>query len=235
MAVSQFLTDAVRRYVVEEGLREPDALRRLRMETSALAHAEYQIAAEIGMLLAFLAELTGARRALDIGTFTGYSALAMALAMGPEGRVVTCDRDETWTSLARRHWAWAGAADRIDLRLGAAGETLDALIASGWAGGFDMALVDADKRGYPRYYEQALTLLRPGGLMAIDNTLWRGTVADPADTGAKAMLFRRFNAFLRQDGRVAMVLLPLGDGLTLVRKRESEPNQQVGGAACRSG
>ncbi|HSK41916.1 MAG TPA: class I SAM-dependent methyltransferase [Arenibaculum sp.] len=219
MATARFLSEAVHRYVVESGLREHEPLRRLRAETSGLAHGEYRIAPEIGMLLAFLAELTGARLALDVGTFTGYSALAVALAMGPEGRVVTCDRDEAWTAVARRHWAEAGVADRIELHLDAAEKTLDSLIGAGMAGSFDMALVDADKRSYPRYYEQALILLRPGGLMAVDNTLWRGTVADEADMNPKALLFRRFNRFVRQDPRVGAVLLPLGDGLTLVRKR----------------
>jgi predicted O-methyltransferase YrrM len=216
---SIFLPDAIHRYIRDHSLREPDILRRLRDETAGLTEAGYQIAPEEGQLLTFLLELLGARRTLDIGTFTGYSALVAALALPPDGQVISCDVSVDWTAIARRYWREAGVADRIELRLAPATDTLAALIADGQAGRFDFALVDADKELYPTYYEQALTLVRPGGVVAIDNTLWRGTVADAAVTKPKTELFRAFNAFVHADERVTQVLLPLGDGLTLARKR----------------
>lgn len=214
-----FLPEPIRRYILDHGMREPEILARLRSETARLPEASYQIAPEQGQLLAFLIELIGARRTLDIGTFTGYSALAAALALPPDGRVIACDVSEDWTAIARRYWAEAGVADRIDLRLGLALDTLDALVAAGEAGRFDFALIDAEKKNYPAYYERALRLVRPGGLIALDNTLWRGTVADDAAGDRKTELFRRLNRALHADQRVSLVLLPLGDGLTLVRKR----------------
>lgn len=216
---SMLVSDAVRRYLLENGVREPAALVRLRSETATLPQADYQVAPEIGQLIAFLIETIGARLTLDIGTFTGYSALAAALALPGDGRVVTCDADEAWTDIARRHWREAGVAGRIDLRLGLALASLDALVAEGAAGRFDFALIDADKKTYPDYYERTLMLLRPGGLMAIDNTLWRGSVADGQSDDAKARLFRAFNRRLHEDERITLTMLPLGDGVTLARKR----------------
>ena len=170
-------------------------------------------------MLTLVLELLRARRTLDIGTFTGYSAMIAALAIPPEGRVVACDVSVEWTDVARRYWEEAGVADKIDLRLAPATDTLAALVGEGAAGSFDFALIDADKELYPTYYEQALTLVRPGGVIAIDNTLWRGTVVDPAATKPKTETFRSFNAFIHADERVTQVMLPLGDGLTLARKR----------------
>jgi predicted O-methyltransferase YrrM len=216
---SVFLPPEIHRYILDNSLREPPVLARLRAETASLTQGYYQIAPEEGQLLTLVLELLRARRTLDIGTFTGYSAAVAAMALPAEGKVIACDVSVEWTDVARRYWAEAGVADKIDLRLAPATETLAALIAEGAAGNFDFALIDADKELYPTYYEQALTLVRPGGVIAIDNTLWRGTVADPAAIKPKTETFRAFNAFVHSDERVTQVMLPLGDGLTLARKR----------------
>jgi caffeoyl-CoA O-methyltransferase len=160
----------------------------------------------------------GARRCLEIGTFTGYSALAVAMALPPDGRIVACDISESFTAVARNHWQRAGVAEKIELRLGPAMATLDALLAEGGAP-FDFAFIDADKENYGGYFECALTLLRPGGLVAVDNVLWGGSVADPSVRDAETEAIRRFNARLRADERVDISLLPVADGLTLARKR----------------
>jgi caffeoyl-CoA O-methyltransferase len=216
---SMFLPDAVHAYMVEVGCREPPILARLRAETAALKEAHFQIAPEEGQLITFIVELVGARRTLDIGTFTGYSALAAALAMPPEGRVVSLDVSADFTGIARRYWAEAGVADRIELRLAPAAESLAALLAEGGAGSFDFAFIDADKEAYHDYYEASLTLVRPGGVIGIDNTLWRGRVADPADRRPRTLAFRAFNAHVHQDPRVTPVLVPMGDGVTLALRR----------------
>ena len=213
------LTDALYDYLLEASLREPPLLARLREETAALPRAVMQISPEQGQFMALLVELVGARRVLEVGTFTGYSALAVALAMPPDGRIVTCDVDEDMTAVARRYWAEARVADRIDLRLGPAVDTLDALIADGGAGSFDFAFVDADKVNYGAYYERGLALLRQGGLMLIDNVLWSGAVADPQKQDDDTRAIRALNAKLRDDQRVTLSLLPVSDGLTLARKR----------------
>ena len=213
------ITDQVYDYLLDATLREPPLLRELRDETSRMPSANMQIAPEQGQFMALLAELTGATRALEIGTFTGYSALSVALAMPPDGRLTACDISEEYTSVARRYWARAGVADRIELRLGPAVETLDALIAEGRGGGYDFAFIDADKQGYDAYYERALVLLRTGGLVAVDNVLWGGQVADPADADPDTVAIRALNAKIRDDSRVAMSLVPVGDGLMLARKR----------------
>jgi predicted O-methyltransferase YrrM len=212
------LSDALYDYLLSVSLREPEILAELRGETMAMAERSMQIAPEQGQFMALLVRLTGARRILEIGTFTGYSALAMALALPPDGRIVACDVSEAWTAVARRYWRRAGVEARIELRLAPATETLDALIAEGAEASFDFAFIDADKGRYLDYYERSLTLLRSGGLIAIDNTLWGGSVADPAKTDADTAAIRAFNAALHDDPRVELSLVPIGDGLTLARK-----------------
>jgi predicted O-methyltransferase YrrM len=213
------LSDELAAYVVEVGTREPEVLARLRAETAALPQHGMQIAPEEGAFLAFLVELVGARRCLEIGTFTGYSSLAVALALPQDGSVVCCDVSEEWTSLARRYWAEAGVADRIDLHLGPAAETLDRLIAEGEESTYDFAFVDADKSGYDGYYERLLHLVRPGGLIAFDNMLWHGAVLDedPEDEDTRAL--QALNAKLADDQRISLCLLPVADGVTLARRR----------------
>ena len=213
------LTDEIYRYLLEMSLREPESMRRLRAETARMEWARMQIAPEQAQFMALLVELMGARKALEIGTFTGYSALAVALALPPEGRLITCDISEEWTAVARRYWEEAGVAHKIDLRLAPALETLDALIDGGEAGSFDFAFIDADKETYEEYYERTLTLLRPGGLVTVDNVLWSGSVVDPSRQDADTEAIRAFNAKLREDTRVSLSLVPIGDGLTLARKK----------------
>ncbi len=200
-------------------MREPDVLRELREETARLPRAGMQISPEQGQFMRLLVELLGARRCLEIGVFTGYSALCVALAMPPDGRLIACDVSEEWTAIARRYWARAGVSDRIDLQLRPALDTLDELIAAGRAGQFDFAFIDADKGNYAAYYERALTLLRPGGLVAIDNALWSGRVADPGENDADTAAIRALVGKMRDDARVTCSLVPIGDGLMLGRKR----------------
>lgn len=206
-------------YLVAIGLREPDVLRRLRDETAALPEHGMQIAPEEGMLLGLLVELIGARRCLEIGTFTGYSSTAVALALPADGRLVCLDVSDEWTALARRTWDEAGVADRVELRLGPAVESLDRLLADGGAGTFDFAFIDADKESYPAYYERVLTLLRTGGLVAIDNVFRAGRVADPAETDPGTAAIRGLNETIHGDERVSIAVVPIADGLTLARKR----------------
>ena len=211
--------DALYDYMLRVSLREHPVLRRLRDETLRMPERNMQISPEQGQFLALLVRLSGAGRVLEIGTFTGYSALVMALALPEDGRVVTCDISEAWTRIARRAWAEAGVAERMDLRLAPALETMDALIAGGEAGRFDIAFIDADKESYRAYYEKALVLLRPGGVIAVDNVLWNGNVIDPAKTDTDTEAIRAFNAALATDERIDLSLVPIGDGLTLARKR----------------
>jgi caffeoyl-CoA O-methyltransferase len=178
-----------------------------------------QISAEQGQFMALLVGLLGAARCLEVGVFTGYSSLAVARALSPDGRLVACDISKEYTDVARRYWQEAGVAERVDLRLGPAIGTLDAMLGAGEAGSFDFAFIDADKDNYPGYYERALALVRTGGLIAIDNTLWSGKVADAAVHDATTKLLRRFNSTLYADTRIDLSLLPMGDGLTLARKR----------------
>ena len=206
-------------YMLSASLREHPVLARLRAETAALPEANMQIAPEQGQFIALLVKLAGATRCIEVGVFTGYSSLAVALAMPPTGRIVACDISEAYTLVARRFWEEAGVAGRIDLRIAPALETLQALLAEGGAGSYDFGFIDADKGGYPEYYERLLALLRPGGLIAIDNTLWDGDVADPGNQAADTVAIRAFNEKLRDDQRVDLSLVPIGDGLTLARKR----------------
>ena len=213
------MTDALYDYLLAVSSREPEILRRLREETARLPNAGMQIGPEQGQFMGLLIQLMGARRTLEVGVFTGYSSLAVALALPPDGRIVACDVSEEWTAIARRHWAEAGVAGKIELRLGPAVATLDALLADGQADGFDFAFIDADKENYDNYYERALRLVRPGGLIAIDNVLWSGRVADPEAQGESLAAIRALNAKLHRDERVALSLVPIGDGLTLALRR----------------
>jgi predicted O-methyltransferase YrrM len=214
------LTDSLYEYLLSVSLREPDLLRRLRAETASLTEARMQIAPEQGQFMALLVRLMGARRCLEVGVFTGYSSLAIALALPDDGRIVGCDVSAEWTAVARRYWAAADVAHKVDLRLAPALETLQGLLAAGEAGSFDFAFLDADKENYPAYYELLLELVRPGGLIVVDNTLWSGRVADPANQEASTVALRRFNEQLHRDGRVDLSLVPVGDGLTFARRRE---------------
>lgn len=209
------LTEDLHEYLLGASLREHPVLRQLREETGGMERAEMQISPEQGQLMALLVRLMGARRVLEVGTFTGYSALVMALALPPDGRIVACDVSDEWTSVARRYWKRAGVEDRIDLRLGPAVETLARLEEEGGAETFDFAFLDADKENLDTYYEAALRLLRPGGLVAVDNVLWSGRVADPTVTDVDTETIRALNAKIHADPRVLPTLLPVGDGLML--------------------
>lgn len=213
------LTDALHDYLLSVSLHEPALLRALREETAAEPSANMQIAPEQGQFMALLVRLLGARRCLEIGVFTGYSSLVTALALPDDGRIVACDVSERWTSIARRYWRAAEVEHKVDLRLAPALETLDSLIAAGEEGRFDFAFIDADKENYGHYFERVLRLLRPGGLVAVDNTLWSGRVADPENAEADTVVLRHFNERLHSDDRIDLSLVPIGDGLTLARKR----------------
>jgi len=218
MAHRTLLPEAVDRYLGTVVARETPVQQRLRAETMALPMGGMQIGADQGTLLAFLIRLIGARRAIEIGTFTGYSALSIAGALPPDGRLVCCDVSDEWTSIARRHWVEAGLAERIELHLRPARETLAELLRKDGAGAFDFAFIDADKTGYDAYYEACLGLLRPGGLIAIDNVLWGGSVADAADERPDTVALRAITAKIRDDPRVDACLVSVGDGVMLARK-----------------
>ena len=203
------LTDELYQYILEVSLREPDVLKRLREETAQHPRAMMQIAPDQGQFMALLVRLLGARKTLEVGVFTGYSSLAVALALPPGGQIIACDVSEEYTAVARRYWREAGVAGMIDLRLAPAVETLDALLADGHAGTFDFGFIDADKEQYDAYYERGLRLLRPGGLLAIDL----------AATNEATVAVRALNARLRHDARIHLSLVPVGDGLTLALKR----------------
>jgi predicted O-methyltransferase YrrM len=213
------LTQTLDDYIFGVSLRESDVQRRLREETARLPMAGMQIAPDQGQLMALLARLVGARRCLEIGTFTGYSALAVALALPADGRIIACDVNPETTAVARRYWREAGVADKIELKLAPALATLDALLAERQEGRFDFAFIDADKENYDGYYERLLRLLRPGGLIVIDNVLWSGAVADRRAKDPETTALRALNQKLHQDERVDLALLPLADGITLARKR----------------
>ncbi len=212
------LDDKVYEYLLSVSLREPEVLSKLRQETNQHPASIMQISPDQGQFMALLIKLLGAKKTLDIGVFTGYSSLAVALALPEDGKVVACDRDPEATKVARRYWQSAGVESKIDFRLAPALETLDQLIAAGESGSFDFAFIDADKRNYANYYERALTLLRPGGIVAIDNVLWFGNVADPEDTDTRTVAIREFNQKLHQDTRVEISMLAIADGLTLAFK-----------------
>lgn len=211
------VTEALAEYIRTVSLREPEVLRRLRDETATIKGAGMQISPEQGQFMALLARMIGAKRYLEVGTFTGYSALVMALALPADGRVIACDVSREWTSTGQRYWREAGVAEKIDLRIAPALQTLDALIAARER--FDFAFIDADKENYGGYYERALKLVRRGGIIAIDNVLWSGAVADPAKKDADTDAIRALNRKLATDERIDLSLLPVGDGLTLAIPR----------------
>lgn len=212
-------SDALADYLRTTGLREPEILRELRAETAKLPGAGMQISPEQGALMANLVRILRARRTIEVGTFTGYSALVVALALPDEGEVVACDVSEEWTAIARRYWEKAGVSNRIELNLRPATETLDKLVEGGAADTFDFAFIDADKSNYDAYYERCLVLVRAGGVIAIDNVLWGGSVIDEARQDEDTRAIRALNARLLEDDRVDISMLPVGDGLTLAVKR----------------
>ena len=214
------LNDTLLAYLLREGLPESPAARDLRAETRRVTRwHRMQISPEQGAFMALLTRLLGARRTIEVGTFTGYSALVVAEALPADGRVVACDVSEEWTAIGRPFWERAGVADKIDLRLRPAARTLDELRAEGAAGSFDFAFIDADKSNYDCYYEGCLRLLRPGGVVAVDNVLWGGSVADSRITDDDTQAIRALNAKIRRDDRVHATMLPIGDGLTLALKK----------------
>ena len=206
-------------YLLSVSLREHPVLRELREETARLPEHNMQIAPEQGQFMQMLLRLMGARRCIEVGTFTGYSTLAMALSLPDDGRILACDVSEEWTDIGRRYWEEAGVADRIELRIAPASDTLADERRTGDGAIWDFAFIDADKGGYPDYFDQCLALLRPGGLIAVDNTLWDGKVADDRVDDADTRAIRDFNQALYADERVEISLVPIGDGLTLARKR----------------
>jgi caffeoyl-CoA O-methyltransferase len=213
------LSDALHAYLVEVGVHESPTMARLREETARLPNAVMQISPEQGAFMGWLVSTMGVRRALEVGTFTGYSALAVARSLPPGGTLVCCELDGGYARIAQRAWADEGVADRIDLHVAPAIETLDGLLAQGAAGTFDFAFIDADKAGYDAYYERSLELLRVGGVVAIDNVLWSGAVADPRDQEPSTQAIRALNAKIARDPRVRHAIVPIGDGLTLATKR----------------
>jgi predicted O-methyltransferase YrrM len=212
------VTAEMAEYVRSVTVREPEALKRLREETEDHPHASCQISPEQGQFLHLLTRATGARHALEIGVFMGYSSTWMALALPPGGKVVACDRSEEYAARARQTWREAGVEDRIDLRLGPALGTLDGLLQDGRAGAFDMAFIDADKGNYLTYYNRAFDLVRPRGLIVADNVLWRGRLTDPADHHPDTEAIRAFNRALYNDARISVSIVPIGDGFTLAQK-----------------
>jgi len=206
-------------YVRGMSLREPDVLRRLREETAPLPLARMQISPEQGQFMGILMRLLGARTTIEVGVFTGYSSISVAMALPDGGKIIACDVSEEWTSIARRYWREAGVAPKIDLRLRPALETLDELLTEGRAGAFDFAFIDADKSNYSNYYERCFELVRPGGLIAIDNVLWHGDVVNPAKQDEDTQAIRAFNERVSHDDRVWVSMLPISDGLTLAMKK----------------
>lgn len=216
---SAFLPEQIQHYIDATTLRDLPVLRELREETASLPQAGMQTGADQVQFLQLLVRLIGARRCIEVGVFTGYSALGVALALPADGRIIACDVSEDYTAIGRRYWERAGVAKKIDLRLAPATQTLDALLQAGEAGQFDFAYIDADKSGYDAYYERCLQLLRPNGLVTIDNVLWSGEVAKPASTDADTNALRLLNEKIGKDERVDASLIPIGDGLMVVRKR----------------
>ena len=212
------ITEELYEYMLSVSLREPAVLHELRRETALDEHANMQISPEQGQFMALLVRLLGARKTLDIGVYTGYSSLCIGLALPRDGRVIACDLNPEWTDTAKRYWRKAGVADKIELRLAPAQQTLEDLLAEKAAAAFDFAFIDADKKNYDMYYEYCLELIRPGGLIAIDNVLWDGAVADESVNDVDTMAIRSLNNKIHADPRVEISLVPIADGLTLTRK-----------------
>ncbi len=213
------LTARLHEYLLDVSLREPEVLRRLRTETALMPGANMQIAPEQGQFMQMLVSVSGARRIIEVGVYTGYSSLAMALAMPRDGHLLACDVNDESTGVARRYWAKAGVAGRISLRIAPAMETLQARLDAGEAGQWDLAFIDADKESYAEYYALCLDLVRPGGLILFDNVLWGGAVADPERDDADTRALRALNRQLHADERIDLSMVPIGDGLTIARKR----------------
>lgn len=215
---SYFLDPEVQHYILSHSLREPALLRRLREETAALPMSRMQIPPEQGQFFALLVQLMRARKALEVGVFTGYSSLSVALALPSDGKLVACDNNPEYTAVAQRYWREAGVADKIELKLAPAIDTLNALIRDGQENTFDFVFIDANKTGYPDYYEAALQLIHPGGLIALDNMLQNGSVLDPRENGPDTIAIRQMNDRLARDQRVLISFLPIADGVTLALK-----------------
>jgi predicted O-methyltransferase YrrM len=213
------MTDNLYQYYLANSLREDPILNKLRVETSKLSTAKMQIAPEEGQFLAFLIKLLAGKKAIDIGVFTGYSSLVVAMAMSEQGKVIACDINEEWTRIAKKYWQLAGQETKIDLKLAPAVQTLKSLIADGQENTFDFIFIDADKKSYIDYYELSLKLLRPGGVIAVDNVLWGGRIADPSVQDEDTLAIRKFNDIVVHDSRISMSMLPIADGLTLVLKK----------------
>lgn len=223
------VTESLHDYLVDVSVREPDVLRRLREETGQLENARMQISPEQGQFMRMLVGLIGAKTVLEIGTFTGYSTLCLAAGLPVDGRVITLDINSEWPSFGRRYWSEAGIGNRIDSRIGPANDSLDDLLREGMSESFDFVFIDADKTHQAEYYEKSLELLRAGGLIAVDNTLWSGKVADPTITDTATNAIRGFNVKVYDDPRVDLSLLPIGDGLTLIKKRDRLLDMVPGG------
>ena len=217
--MTTWLTADLYDYMIEVSLHESDVLQRLRKETAKLENASMQISPEQGQFMTLIVGIMGARMALEIGTFTGYSTLCVAAGLSDDGRLIACDIDEEWPSFGRRYWAEAGVGHKIEFRGGAASDTLAEMIGEGMEGDFDFVFIDADKKTYDAYYERILTLLRPGGLVGVDNVLWNGSVIDTSRQDKATRAIRAFNEKIHADPRVSLSLVPIGDGLTLARKR----------------
>jgi predicted O-methyltransferase YrrM len=213
------LSDELYDYLLNHSLREPEVLADLRHETSQLEMSNMQISPEQGQFLSLLVRMLGIRRAIEVGVFTGYSSLSVAMAMPDDGELIVCDTSEEWTSIARRYWERAGLSARIKLKIAPAIDTLDELLAGGQAGKFDFAFIDADKVNYRNYYERCLQLIRAGGVIAIDNVLWGGSVVDEMDSSEDTVAIRELNDLIHHDQRVDLSMLPISDGLTLARRR----------------
>ncbi len=214
-----FLDQLTYDYLCDVSLREPEVMAALRDETAGLEMAVMQVAPEQGQLMTLLVRLLGARKAIEIGTFTGYSALAIAMALPDDGCLIACDVSQKWTAIARKYWQRAGQAHKINLCLAPALETLDALLQDGKEGQFDFVFIDADKENYLNYYQRCLQLLRPGGLIVVDNVLWGGSVADPENKTPATTAIRKFNLCVKNDARIDISMIPVGDGLSLIRKK----------------